>query len=110
MSECYAVDCGRPGVQVRPVRGKGQLFCDLHARKRDHGIKRAVILEGHPFDWEEGARAAKHAIDDDGQVNWKAAFCADPGVVSCPACGVSHWREGTRVRCAMEDCKHEWPL
>lgn len=43
----------------------------------------------------------------DGEPNWRAAFGADPGIVSCPACQRYHWAWGRRVRCAV--CAFEFP-
>ncbi len=106
--ECYGVECKREPTTTRPVRGKPEPFCNHHARQRDNPLLRPVILEGEHFDWEDGAAHAANAVGDDGEVNWRSASYADPGVVACPECGVFHWREGTRVRCAMDDCKHEW--
>lgn len=36
---------------------------------------------------------------EDGSPNWSAAFGADPGCCSCPACGASYWAWGKRQRC-----------
>jgi hypothetical protein len=69
-------------------------------------MKNVIILEGKSFDWEQGNKAAKHAVDDEGNVNWYAAFGADPGVMSCPKCGTYFWREGTLVKCT--ECGEEW--
>lgn len=62
-------------------------------------MKRPEIIEGEPFDWYVGGHAAKNSVDADGNVNWKAAFYADPGVLSCPFCDESMWREGIVVKC-----------
>ena len=43
-----------------------------------------------------------NVVDEDGNVNWRAAFSADPGVIECPGCGIFLWREGTKVECP--DC------
>lgn len=69
-------------------------------------MKHPVILDGPAFDWAEGERYAQHAVDDGGNVNWMAVFFADPGVMSCPGCGVHLWAEGFAVRCP--DCGTEW--
>lgn len=74
-------------------------------------MKHPIILRGRPFDWEEGARYASQVQNDDGTINWRAAFSADPGVHQCPACGLFMWREGEVVMCP--DCGRcsstKWP-
>lgn len=69
-------------------------------------MKRPIILEGKPFDWDEGKRYGAQAVDDDGNVNWMAAMFADPGVMACPGCGEHLWNEGMTAKCP--DCEHEW--
>ena len=44
---------------------------------------------------------------DDGEPNWRAAFGADPGVCSCPACGEMYWAWGRKQRCVK--CAFEYP-
>jgi uncharacterized Zn finger protein (UPF0148 family) len=66
-------------------------------------MKEPLILEGEPFDWEEGARQAeKHG----GGNTIRGAMFSDPGCMSCPGCDEMLWREGVRVRCPH--CGHEW--
>jgi uncharacterized Zn finger protein (UPF0148 family) len=69
-------------------------------------MKSPIILEGESFDWKAGQKAASHVINNNGSINWTAAMLADPGVMSCPSCGIHLWWEGKRVRCP--DCGHEW--
>lgn len=71
-------------------------------------MKHPIILEGKEFDWQEGGEYAKHVVDENGVINWRAAFFADPGVMKCPQepCGAYLWAEGLRVRCP--DCGHEF--
>lgn len=100
--------CGEPrhgydGIVC--VRGQAQVACRRCVRGQ-LPILRPEIIEGQPFDWEFGAKAAAMAVDDDGEVNWRAAFYADPGTMTCPGCLRKLWREGTLVRCP--DCQHEW--
>lgn len=48
----------------------------------------------------------------DGEVNWRAAFVADPGCNSCPACGEYYWQWGRRQRCVVCGFEYEtdwWP-
>jgi len=66
---------------------------------------RPIILSGPAFDWDEGARYQANAVVD-GEVNWRAAMFADPGVMKCPGCGEFLWREGHVVKCPH--CSHEW--
>lgn len=69
-------------------------------------MRRAIILEGKPFDWKEGEEALSNAVSADGQVNWRAAMCADPGVTKCPHCQEYYWAEGTKLKCL--DCLMEF--
>lgn len=73
-------------------------------------MKNPIILSGKPFDWEFGDKMQEKVAEaaEQGEVNWGAAFFADPGVMKCPGCGVHLWREGERVRCP--DCGHEWEV
>ena len=68
-------------------------------------MKRPIIIEGPPFDWEAGAKALG-GVCDGGEPNWGAAACADPGVMKCPGCDEHLWREGHVVRCPH--CSCEW--
>lgn len=43
----------------------------------------------------------------DGEPNWRAAFSADPGCCSCPACGASYWAWGRVHRCKR--CQFVYP-
>ena len=71
-------------------------------------VKHPIIITGAAFDWEAGSQCASDAVDNDGNINWFAAFGADPGVMKCPntECGIYLWNEGERVRCP--DCAHEF--
>lgn len=69
-------------------------------------MKSPIILEGEPFDWEAGKQAMENLTYENGEVNWWAAFNADPGCMKCPGCEEYLWREGTLVRCPH--CSHEW--
>jgi hypothetical protein len=70
-------------------------------------MKSAKIIEGQPFDWKRGAEAMDHIANDDGSINWGAAFCADPGVTSCPSCKTYFWAEGTKLECT--ECGTQFP-
>jgi ssDNA-binding Zn-finger/Zn-ribbon topoisomerase 1 len=65
-------------------------------------MKRAIILKGKPFDWEEGKKNLLNVVREDGSINWRAASKADPGVMHCPICQLYLWREGEKVKCP--DC------
>lgn len=52
-------------------------------------------------------------VHEDGEPNWRAAFGADPGVCSCPACGVMYWAWGRVqrcVKCSLEYPTDWWPM
>lgn len=68
-------------------------------------MKSPIIIEGKAFPWNE-PNPHGEVIDEAGEVNWGAAFFADPGVMSCPGCHVYLWREGAHVRCP--ECGTEW--
>jgi len=69
-------------------------------------MKNAIILRGKPFDWEAAKPAAQNVVDEEGEVNWRNAMNADPGVMKCPNCDVLLWREGEFVECP--DCHHQF--
>jgi hypothetical protein len=51
-------------------------------------------------------------MDGDG-VNWRAAFGADPGICSCPACHQKYWAWGTVQQCVTCGFKYPtnwWPM
>lgn len=50
---------------------------------------------------------------EDGELNWKAAFGADPGCCSCPACHQMYWAWGNIqkcVKCGFEYPTDWWPM
>jgi hypothetical protein len=67
-------------------------------------VKSPIIIEGPPADWKAHEKASSHVVDDEGNVNWGSAMCADPGVKKCPGCGLFMWNEGWLVQCP--DCEH----
>lgn len=102
-------DCGATPA-LHPITNRGKPaghVCDRCNRSRGP-ILRPTVISGPPFDWGEAAKASESVIDDDGEVNWRAAFNADPGVSKCPKCSTMHWWEGDRIRCAFAGCGHEW--
>lgn len=51
--------------------------------------------------------------NEDGSPNWRAAFGADPGCCSCPACGAMYWAWGRKQRCKRCQFEYEsdwWPM
>lgn len=66
----------------------------------------ARIITGLAFDWDEAKKYADNVVDDSGEVNWRNAFFADPGVMSCPKCDACYWAEGHGVECT--GCGHRW--
>jgi hypothetical protein len=66
------------------------------------------IIHGTPFDWNTAAEAANNIANEDGSINYRAAFYADPGVTKCPNCYEYYWREGIIVQCLA--CKCMWDV
>lgn len=73
-----------------------------------------VIVDPPGFTPEQGWKDCRQSVEQcggltypDGEVNWRAAFSADPGITSCPACQAKHWSWGRVVRCAR--CAFEFP-
>ena len=69
-------------------------------------MKSPIIHTGTPFDWGEGNKFSQMVMREDGEVNWGAAFMADPGVMFCPKCKEHLWNEGDDVECPV--CHHRW--
>ena len=65
-------------------------------------MKSPIILQGEAFDWNKGKKCMDAAVGITGEVNWYAAFGADPGCIKCPGCQTFLWKEGKRVECP--DC------
>lgn len=64
-------------------------------------MRHATIVCGKYDDaWDKNA--ADHVVNDDGSINWRAAFFADPGVKSCPRCKTYFWNEAAVMECP--DC------
>lgn len=57
--------------------------------------------------WAACNEAAANCFYPDGEVNWRNAMSADPGVCSCPACHEYYWNLGRVQRCA--ECGFEYP-
>lgn len=79
-----------------------------------------IVIEPAEFSTAAAwAECAKYVDDcgglthEDGEPNWMAAFGADPGVCSCPACHQKYWAWGTRQRCVTCGCEYPtdwWPM
>jgi hypothetical protein len=61
-------------------------------------MRHATYVSGWRFDWQEARRDCDRYMAVGREI--AAAACADPGCVSCPACGESHWREFEVFICA----------
>jgi hypothetical protein len=72
------------------------------------GIRSVKIIEGEPFDWGETSKCHDRIAEslEQGEVDWRAAFFADPGTTKCPSCDASYWYEGELVECL--DCGTQW--
>jgi hypothetical protein len=60
--------------------------------------------------WDECHRYVEQCgglTHEDGEVNWRAAFGADPGICSCPSCHQKYWSWGTVQRCRQ--CGFQYP-
>lgn len=84
------------------------------SRNRDTFLGDPDVVDPPDFDcaaaWAECRRYVERCgglAHDDGEPNWTAAFGADPGCCSCPACRASYWRWGRVVRCRA--CGFEFP-
>lgn len=61
-------------------------------------MKHARIISGAYQDCFN-KEAQENVIDADGEVNWRAAMWADPGVKSCPTCKTHYWNEAEVMEC-----------
>jgi hypothetical protein len=73
-----------------------------------------IILDPLGFTSEQGWKECRDYVDQcggltysDGEPNWRAAFGADPGCCSCPACHVMYWAWGSRIQCVR--CSFQFP-
>lgn len=73
-----------------------------------------IVIKPEGFDvkaaWAECNQEVKDRggmVTDDGEVNWGAAFSADPGCVSCPNCNQSYWAWGQVIKCS--ECEFVFP-
>jgi len=73
-------------------------------------MKDPIILEGPPIDWGHHREQSQRVMDPSGEINWGAAFGADPGVMSCPHCKTHLWQGGYRVKCPECSTEFDTPL
>ncbi len=74
-----------------------------------------IVIDPPGFDakaaWTECSEYVEQCgglTHEDGEVNWRAAFGADPGCNTCPACREYYWSWGRCQRCAK--CGFEFPV
>ena len=77
-------------------------------------MKDPIVIDPPNFDqkeaWQECSDYVEQCggmVHEDGEPNWRAAFGADPGCCSCPACGEMYWQWGRVQRCVV--CAFEYP-
>lgn len=73
-----------------------------------------IVIDPPGFNSADGWAECKEYVEkcgglshDDGEPNWRAAFGADPGLCSCPACHQMYWQWGRRQQC--KKCGFEYP-
>jgi hypothetical protein len=79
-----------------------------------------IVIDPPNFDQQAAWKECEEYVEgcgglahEDGEPNWRAAFGADPGVCSCPACGEMYWQWGRRqlcVKCSFEYPTDWWPM
>lgn len=76
-------------------------------------MKDPIVIDPPGFDqsaaWKECSDEVDRCggLERDGEVNWRAAFSADPGICSCPSCHTSFWAWGSVQKCT--ECGFEYP-
>jgi len=68
-------------------------------------MKHATIISG-AYDNSDCKEHAANVVDDNGNINWGAAFRADPGVRKCHGCSTYYWNEAKVMECP--DCKSQF--
>lgn len=73
-----------------------------------------IVIDPPGFDPRAGWKECSEYVEqcgglahEDGSVNWRAAFGADPGCMSCPNCGEYYWAWGRIAECL--DCHFRFP-
>lgn len=73
-----------------------------------------IVIDPPNFDQKSAWRECREYVEkcgglqhEDGEVNWRSAFGADPGCCSCPMCGEIYWMWGRVQRCVK--CSFEYP-
>lgn len=77
-------------------------------------MRNPKVIDPPGFDCEAAWRGCQEEVDrcggmahEDGSPNWRAAFSADPGCCSCPACNEYYWSWGRIVECL--GCGFQFP-
>jgi hypothetical protein len=77
-------------------------------------MKDPIVVDPPGFDIDAAWQECKDYVDrcgglshPDGEPNMRAAFGADPGCCSCPACQEYHWAFGCVQKCTK--CGFEYP-
>lgn len=73
-----------------------------------------IVIDPPGFDVKAAWKECSDYVDqcggtvhEDGSVNWRAAFAADPGCVACPACKQYYWCWGRVIQCSK--CGFHFP-
>lgn len=77
-------------------------------------MRNPIVIEPEGFTQDAAWGECREYVDkcgglthEGGEINWRAAAGADPGICSCPACGEMFWCWGSKQRCAV--CGFEYP-
>ena len=77
-------------------------------------MKDPIVIDPPGFDCQAGWKECSEYVDKcgglvhkDGEPNWRAAFGADPGCVSCPNCKEFFWCWGRVIECT--ECHFQFP-
>ena len=84
------------------------------AKRKSHMIEEPIVIDPPNFNISGAWKECSDEVDrcggishDDGEVNWKAAFSADPGCCECPACHASYWAWGNIQECVKCGFRYE---
>ena len=80
----------------------------------DDGLHNPIVIDPPGFNEAAAWQECRDYVDqcgglahEDGEPNWRAAFGADPGICSCPACHRDHWAWGRKQRCTRCGFEYE---
>lgn len=78
-------------------------------------MKDPIVIDPPNFSQREAWQECSDYVEkcgglsySDGEPNWLAAFGADPGVTSCPACHEFYWQWGNVQKCVV--CGFQYPV